>query len=317
MQRFGILCGIALSLSAVWIVVSVFRNYHEEIGQSRQRLTSRSKLVNTNLGPIEYATEGQGAPIIVLHGAAGGYDQGLLISNAWIGSDYHRIAVSRFGYLRTPLPTDPSHALQADIIAELMDSLGIEQAVIMGASAGGPSTLQFALRHPERCRAVILISAISHEHPQLGWHQNLALDLIFNSDFLYWGLISYFPSSFYTTFGIPSRVQATLTPAQRDSISYFLHSILPISLRKSGTANDRILRSLDYPIERIKVPVLVIHARDDNIVPYTNAEYAVQRIPQAQLLALPTGGHLLIGQYHRIRETIADFFKQSRYAENQ
>ena len=309
------LFGIALSLAALWIVVSVFRDYYTEMAQSRRRLKSRSKLINTSLGPVEYATEGQGRSIIVLHGAGGGYDQGLLISNAWINDDYHRIAVSRFGYLRSPLPTDPSHARQADIVAELMDSLRIEQAVIMGASAGGPSTLQFALRHPEKCRAIILVSAIGHEHPRFDWYQNLAFDLIFDIDFLYWGLITYLPLSFYTAFGIPPGVQATLTPAQRDSISYFLHSIVPISLRKSGTANDRIPRSLHFPIEQIKTPVLVIHAKDDNIVPYSNAEYVIQRIPQAQLIALSSGGHLLVGQYHLIKETITDFLKLNVYSE--
>jgi pimeloyl-ACP methyl ester carboxylesterase len=107
--------------------------------------------------------------------------------------------------------------LQADIIAELMDSLGIGKAFIMGSSAGGSSTIQFALRHPERCRGVILVSAISHEHPPISWYQDLVLDLFFNSDFLYWNPVSCFPSSFHTAFGIPPGVQAALTPAQREA----------------------------------------------------------------------------------------------------
>jgi pimeloyl-ACP methyl ester carboxylesterase len=314
MKKFGLLPGILISIVAIYIVVSVYGNFQKDIVRARLRLTSGSKIITTSQGPIEYATAGEGDPIIVVHGAGGGYDQGLLISEAWLGNYFHRIAVSRFGYLRSPLPAEFSHSSQADIFAELLDSLNIKKAVIMGVSAGGPSTIQFALRHPERCRAVILVSAISHEHPPLSWHHNLVFDLVFNSDLLYWSLVSYLPSSFYTAFGIPPEVQAALNPAQRDSLSYFLHSIMPVSLRKNGTAHDRIDCDLDFPVERIQAPVLVVHAEDDNIVSYANAEYIKEKIPDAKTLAFKTGGHLLIGQYHHIKQTITDFLIQNRDA---
>jgi pimeloyl-ACP methyl ester carboxylesterase len=52
--------------------------------------------------------------------------------------------MSRFGYLRTPLPADASAAAQADAHACLLDALGIRRAAIVGASAGAPSAMQFA-----------------------------------------------------------------------------------------------------------------------------------------------------------------------------
>lgn len=312
MRKIGLLLGILISIVAIYIAASVYRNFQKDIARARLRLTGGSKIITTSQGPIEYATAGEGDPIIVVHGAGGGYDQGLLISEAWVGNDYRRIAVSRFGYLRSPLPTEPSHSLQADIFAELLDSMEIGKAVIMGASAGGPSTLQFALRHPDRCRAVILVSAISHEHPPLTWHHNLVFDLIFSSDLIYWSLVNFLPSAFYSAFGIPSEVQASLNPAQRDSISYFFHSILPVSLRKEGMAYDRTARDLDFAVERVKAPILLIHAEDDNIAPFANAEYIKEKIPNAKTLIFKTGGHLLIGQYHRIEQSITDFLRQNR-----
>jgi pimeloyl-ACP methyl ester carboxylesterase len=296
-----------LILLAIYIMVSLYADYHMEIQQARLRITTGGSVIRTSLGPVEYAAAGSGDPVIVIHGAGGGYDQGLLVSEAWLGHGYRRIAVSRFGYLNSTLPANASYALQADIIVELMDSLRIPEAVIMGLSAGGPSSILLASRHPQRCRALILVSAISREISELSWYHNIALDLVFDSDLLYWVLINYLPSSFYTAFGIPPDVQANLTPAQHDSISYFLHSILPISMRKPGTAYDRIVRELDLPVDSIRSSILVIHARDDNIVPFSNAEHVTEEIPEAVLLAVPTGGHLLIGHYGQIRRTIEDF----------
>lgn len=310
MAIFGFLLGVIIVLIAVYFTVAIHRKFTKEIRKARQWLSENSRLLNTSLGPIEYSSAGRGDPVIVLHGAGGGYDQGLLISAALVGDDFWRIAVSRFGYLRSPMPVEPSYTLQADIIVELMDKLGIEKAFIIGVSAGGPSTIQFALRHSERCRGVILVSAVSHERPSLRWYQNFTFDLIFSSDFLYWCLVSWFPSSFYTAFGVPHEVQTTLTRDQRDSICNFLHSILPVSQRKSGTAHDRIFRDLDFPLEKIRLPVLVIHAMDDNIVPCANAEYAISRFPRVQSLILKTGGHLLIGQYHPVKQAVTAFLIQ-------
>lgn len=310
MKKLGLVFGIMFSIVALYIAASVYMNYRRELAQNRVRLTENSSVIMTSLGQIEYAIAGQGDPIIVIHGAGGGYDQGLLVSEAWVGKDFQRIAVSRFGYLRSVMPSQPSYAGQADIIAELMDSLSIESAAIMGVSAGGPSTLQFALRHPRRCRGIILVSAIIHEHPVISWYQNLAFDMLFNSDLLYWMLVSYFPRSFYTPFGIPADVQAALKPAQCDSIAYFLHSVLPVSMRRNGTLADRKKDDLAFPPEELQSPVLVIHAEDDNIVPYANAEYAISRFPRVQSLILKTGGHLLVGQYHRVKQAVTAFLIQ-------
>jgi outer membrane protein, multidrug efflux system len=66
------------------------------------------------------------------------------------------IAMSRFAYLRTPMPADASATAQADAHVCLMDALGISQAAVMGGSAGGPSALQMAIRYPDRVSALVL-----------------------------------------------------------------------------------------------------------------------------------------------------------------
>jgi 2-hydroxy-6-oxonona-2,4-dienedioate hydrolase len=107
MKTFGLLSGVAISLVAIYFAISIYCNYRQEMRRASYQLSSNSEMLYTSLGPIEYSSAGHGDPVIVLHGAGGGYDEGLLISQAWAGDDFWRIAVSRFGYLRSPCR--PSH----------------------------------------------------------------------------------------------------------------------------------------------------------------------------------------------------------------
>jgi pimeloyl-ACP methyl ester carboxylesterase len=45
-------------------------------------------------------------------------------------------------------------------------------------------------------------------------------------------------------------------------------------------------------------------------VPYANAEYVKEKIPHAQVLTFEKGGHLFIGQFHRIKQGIAEFLQK-------
>ena len=133
--------------------------------------------------------------------------------------------------------------------------------------------------------------------------------MIFGSDFMYWFITTYFQANIYEAFGIPKDVQATLTRAQKDSISNFLNTMHPISLRQKGISNDLIDRTHDYPLENITVPTLVIHAVDDPLVPFTHGEYTAAKIPHVRLIPL-RGGHLLIGENAKIRSAVTNFLSQ-------
>src|SRR5262245_38660028 len=111
-------------------------------------------------GPLEYVMRGEGPTVLALHGGMGGFDQSQLLARALLGerTGHRVIAVSRPGYLGTPLYISPTPEEQADLYAQMLDRLRIDSAVAVAVSAGGPSALQFALRHPDRCRALILVS---------------------------------------------------------------------------------------------------------------------------------------------------------------
>lgn len=66
------------------------------------------------------------------------YYHGLLIARTQFGDGFRTIAVSRFGYLGTPLPADPSPAAQADAYAALLDALGIQREPSLAPPPAGP-----------------------------------------------------------------------------------------------------------------------------------------------------------------------------------
>ena len=169
-----------------------YYGYRSDLLEARARVASGSRLAQAATGPIEYAAAGSGPPVLIVHGAGGGFDQGMALGDA-LADRFHVIAVSRFGYLRTPLPEDASAVAQADAHAALLDALEIRQAAIIGASAGAPSALQFALRHPERTRALVLLVPAAYVPRPEGAPAVTPTPLVaflagtvLRSDFLFW-----------------------------------------------------------------------------------------------------------------------------------
>jgi 2-hydroxy-6-oxonona-2,4-dienedioate hydrolase len=92
-----------LVIAIVVVAVLAYARYRRDMRAAQERLQSGgSKVIETDCGPIEYATFGEGSPVLVVHGIFGGFDQGLLIARGNVGNEFHSIVPSRFGYLRTP-----------------------------------------------------------------------------------------------------------------------------------------------------------------------------------------------------------------------
>lgn len=141
---------IGLAVVTVW---AAWRLQHD-IALAKAHARQGSSIVQTRCGPIEYQTAGTGVPLLMDHGSGGGHDQGMDWARPLTRHGVRVIAMSRFGYLRTPRPAEASPQAQADAHVCLLDALAIATAAIMGVSAGGPSAMQAAIRHPDRIRAL-------------------------------------------------------------------------------------------------------------------------------------------------------------------
>ena len=117
-------------------------------------------MVATARGPIEVAEVGSGPAVLVVHGLPGDWRQARPVAEDLCG-EARVLLVSRPGYGRTPLRSGRSPQDQADLYAALLDALGIERAVVLGISGGGPSAYAFAAAHPDRCDGLLLCCALT------------------------------------------------------------------------------------------------------------------------------------------------------------
>jgi pimeloyl-ACP methyl ester carboxylesterase len=198
-------------------------------------------------------------------------------------------------WLRTPLPSKSTPEAQADTYAALLDVLNIDSTLIIGLSAGGPSALQFALRHTERCRGLVMLSAISRSLPPLPFVLRAIYPFILRSDFIPWCIYAVIADAVYRANGVNRTLLARIKADQgkMDLLHTLYQTTFLTSLRREGIVNDvqQVAMLPPYPVERIIAPTLVIHAIDDPIVPFDSGEFTAQTVPGAQFLRLRQGGH--------------------------
>jgi pimeloyl-ACP methyl ester carboxylesterase len=282
----------------------------------RSRLAAGSQIVQTQHGQIEYATRGEGPAVLVLHGAGGGYDQGLSIAGLFGGDGFRWIVPSRFGYLRTPLPADASTPAQADALADLLDSLHVDRVAILAMSGGVPPALQFAMRYPSRTTALALLSSAPFT-PLTAGDQKLPVPIwvyqaLFGTDFPYWLLKRIAPSRLEPVFDVKPGLRAKLTPAEVAFVDTMMDEFEPVTDRTAGIGNEgaAINPETAYPLDQIAAPTLVVHSRDDGINPFPIGEYTALHIPGAEFMPLPGGGHLLLGNEDEVRARVNAFLRR-------
>ncbi len=320
-----------------------------------RRLRRGAHLAHTARGQVEYALVGSGPAVLVLHGGVGGWDQGVMLGVSLLAPDVERtdyrcsladgdrllrgryglVAPSRTGYLRTPLTTGRTPAEGADAMAALLDALKLDRVLVVGVSGGGPTALQFALRHPHRTVALVQVAAITRRHVQPGRTTDSlvgrivfargmawALDLAYGAGVLYASLC---PKSFCRRLlsatetldgpGLRARLdRIRLSPDQLRWMRGLIESGYPLSPRKDGLDNDlaQFAAIEDYPVEQIRCPTLVIHGRFDGNVPIEHAEFVARGVSGAQLVVAETCGHVLwmSDEEPRIRQTAQAFLSQ-------
>jgi pimeloyl-ACP methyl ester carboxylesterase len=306
-----------LILLAVILLIFLFSvlyiQFRSEIAVSRQRVLEGSMVLTTELGDIEYSVEGEGPAALLIHGAGGGYDQGMLIGKKALGDGFMYITVSRFGYLRSPLLEESTVKNQAAIYAALLNHLEIDQAVILGASAGGPSALQFAHDYPDRSRALVLLSAVSIFMGEEIPLSTKVINTIQKSDFSYWLVLKMFRSQFSGMVGIPQDLYDELNPEDKQYADDMLDFMHPMSPRRPGNIHEATIRPLSgEAMSKITVPTIVFHAKDDLLVTYNHAEFVHRNIKNSELVSFDSGGHALVAELSNIPARIEDFLKQNQ-----
>lgn len=269
--------------------------------------SAASTVVTTTRGPVEYAEIGRGRPVLQVHGSPGGFDSFYLLHRMQYGAGgppFRAILPSRPGYLRTPLDTGKTPAEQADAMAALLDVLQVKRVAVIGLSDGGPSSLQFALRHGDRCSALILISAVAQKIPD-DTDLPPVLALIYKvmpKDFLSF--------AFAKMFGGSVRKKSPNDAEGLAMVDGLFKSMVPFAPREAGlwndTAQDKQIRG--WPLRDIRCPTLVVHGTADDMVPLEHGETAAAQIPGAKLVRLQGADHFaFIMRRQEIDAAVAGF----------
>jgi pimeloyl-ACP methyl ester carboxylesterase len=286
-------CGNLLSLFASIITCGIYGRYKLLVNQFIQKMENRAKIIDSPFGKIQYAEIGSGPELLYSHGGSGGYDVGLLTAQFLPG--LRVISPSRFGYLRTTMPKNASPQLQADAYAFLLDELGIDKITVLGTSGGGPAALYFAINHSDRCKSVVLLSAITMKMPAFSPATSTVFRLMQNG-FIYWILSSLLVDALLSAGPGVTTVEKRLF--SKDSKAYLcavsIVKAFPNALRAKAALWDvsflsRMEKSI--PVYKIGCPILVFHGASDKMVPVEHARYITRNCPQAELHLVENGSH--------------------------
>ncbi len=257
-----------------------------------------SQFVEVNGLNVHYKEQGAGEPVfILLHGFGASAFSWREVMQPF--SELGRvIAYDRpaFGLTSRPMPGDwtgenpYSPEAQAALVIGLMDALGVEQAYLVGNSAGGTVSVYTALTHPERVSGLILVDAAIYTgggspawaRPLLGTPQMRHLGPLLARQIATSG-----DDFIRTAFHDPSLVTPEILAGYRKPLR--AHN-WDRALWELTAASHPL--GLDQRLAELSLPVLVITGDDDRIVPTAESIRLGAEIPGASLVVIENAGHL-------------------------
>jgi len=253
---------------------------------------------------INYHDQGQGEAILLIHGSG----PGVTAWANWRGvipalAERARVIAPDmlgFGYTRCPMdrPLDPD-AWVAQLIG-LLDALDIPKVSVVGNSFGGAIALAFALRHPERVRRLVLMGAAGLSFPLTEgldkvWGYQPSLEAMRELMKVF-----AFDHSIITDDLVRMRFEASI----RDDVQSRFAQLFPAP-RQQGI---EMLAVDEAALRHLPQPTLIIHGRDDQVIPLQTSETLLRWIDRSQLHVFGRCGHWTqIEQASRFVRLVGDF----------
>src|SRR5262245_41181333 len=184
---------------------------------------------------------------------------------------------------------NPDFSLDAFVrdLEAVVDALGLERFALIGSSKGGPTSIAYAARHPERVSHLVLYGTFAHRMQEEGSELERRQAII----------------------ALIRHGWAQDNPAFRQLLTSLF--VPDATLEEMGAFNDlqrlsasaenaaRLLRAVgDFNVldllPEIAVPTLVLHCRDDAAIPFEHGRLLASRIPRARFVALESRNHILL-----------------------
>lgn len=214
-----------------------------------------------------YLEAGEGEPVVLIHGSGPGVTAyaNWRLTMPVLAQKYRVLAPDIAGFGYTERKPDQQYDLDFWVrhLTEWMDAVGIKKARFVGNSFGGALTVAIASRHPERVDRFVLMGAAG-----VDFELTPGLDAV-------WGyepsvenmrkvVMSFaYDTGMMTDDLVRSRYEASVRPGYQESFS-----------RMFAAPRQRHIQALATPeadIRRIEHPALIIHGRDDKVVPPENS----------------------------------------------
>jgi 2-hydroxymuconate-semialdehyde hydrolase len=241
------------------------------------------------------AGAGNEHPIILLHGGGPGADAGANYPKtlAGLSDELDVVAIDLVGFGTTDHPADPPHgapawqALRLAQIEGVMDHYGFDRATLVGNSLGGAITLNFTLQRPERVDKIVLMGSAG---PPFQPGAPLIQLTEFYDDPSEERLKAILTSFVYDLddFGdIDPLISARFASAMREEARRSFTTMY----RTAGGQAARDLAFAPEVIAGIEHPAMIIHGREDQIIPLAGSQWLLEHLPNADLHVLGHCGH--------------------------
>ncbi len=252
---------------------------------------------------MNYELSGSGECLVLIHG----FTDNL---NMWynqmpeFSSQCRVLAYDVRGFGQTKGTTDRySMSLFADDLYALLEALDIKTACVLGYSMGGRIALEFAFKHPEMTKGLVLANSGvgAAPSPDMEERRKMMAGVLQQGDM---GLIS------------EIMTVASFSPdfEQRDPVSFQKYKQIKMQNDPSDfyAIMQAIVGTMDTPValNQLRCPVLIIAGRNDSLMEIRVAESMKQSIHGAELTVLETGHAAAIEASAQFNQAVLDFMKR-------
>lgn len=300
------LIATAAAVAGVLIAIPLARNLERGPLDATARRQAPGQFVTLSHGVVHVRIAGpeQGRPVVLVHGFSVPSYVFDKTSDDLAAAGFRVIRFDLYGRGWSDRPDLVyDRRLFAEQVLELMDTLHIPKADLLGLSMGGAIAGRFAAEHPDRVRSVTLVAPLTRPHdisvmawPGVGEWLTRA-----------WFLPS-LASSQLEDFPHPERMAGWAERFQ-PQMRYdgFGHAILS-TIRHVTTESSMP----DFEkVGKTGLPVLLVWGEADKTVPYVQHTDVQRAIPQAQFVSLPATGHLpVVEDPAAVHPKIAAFLSQ-------
>ena len=247
-----------------------------------------SRYVQTDWIRLHYNEAGSGdPPVVFLHGSGPGASSWSNFQRnlAPMSEHYRCLLVDQPGYGKSDpyVMTEPRNTVNARAVKNLIDALAIEKVTLVGNSMGGGTALCFAVDYPERVEKLVLMGSagagvsLFTNSPTEGIK---ILNEVFDNP-SFEGMRRLFNVMLYDG----ASVSDDVLRARADAL---LRNPAHVEARRQSVTEQRNL-ALDLP--KIQAPALIIHGRNDRVVPLEGSLALLSALPNSRLHVFNRCGH--------------------------